>query len=356
MKCLYVVDKYGSALWNAAMARCTLGTGLVITADEFKSPKILLKFIVESEYDYVFFSWRKSLYDISRIRNSGKLLTNLYITKVILLLIPDYLGLDDKNFQKESQILNLCHQYFTTNSDLATRYAKKFPNHSKPKILHDLPRFDLIEEIITNYPKQESHKTKKVIWIGNSRWGERQGYKDYKGYESVILPLKKLFENHSNCFNLQIIDSAEKSMSHLETLIKIRQSDYLIQVSVSEGTGLPVLEAISLGTNVLTTNVGIAQEIFDSRTSLNIVSRDAVFIHNRLHELEKENLLTSTDLIYRQYIKKIINESLEPQNKNMKASITIPNNQCRFTIITNLYWFLRFCVAKIMHKKDLKTQ
>jgi len=355
MNCLFVVDKYGSALWNAAIARCSLGTGLVIASDEFKSPKYLLKFIVDSEYDYVFFSWRKSLYDIVRIRNSGKLLRNLYTSKVILLLIPDYLGLDNKNFKKESQILNSCHQYFTTNLELANLYAKKFPNHSQPKILHDLPRFDLIKKIITDYPKEKSHNIKKVIWVGNSRWGERQGYRDYKGYESVILPLKKLFENHSNCFNLEIINSAEKSMSHLETLVKIRQADYLIQASVSEGTGLPVLEAISLGTIVLTTNVGIAQEIFDSKKSLNIVTRDAVFIHDRLHEIEKVNLLPSTTLIYRQYIKKIIKETLEPQNKNMQETIVIPNNKFRITVITNLYWFLRFCVAKIIHRKDSKT-
>jgi glycosyltransferase involved in cell wall biosynthesis len=342
MNYLFVVDKFESALWHAATARASIVNGLVLAADTFKSPKALIQYILESEHDTIIFSWRRAISDIAKFRNLTDVLNKLFNKKTIILLIPDYMGLEEKNFENEKVILNLCHGYFTTNQELAKLYMNKFPNFGKPKVLHDLPRLDLIEDVLKEFPSKSSSKKDKVIWVGNSRWGKRQGYVDHKGLASVILPLQKLFKFHSKCFQLQIIDSSKKGKTHFETLIQIRNSDYLIQASNSEGTGLPVLEGIALETKILTTNVGIVPELVELGLSLNIVDKNANLIHDRLHLLK--NLKIDNKKAYLKYIEKISEESLVLQDIKAPHFEKFKSNKY---IITYFYWRFRYIKALI---------
>lgn len=35
----------------------------------------------------------------------------------------------------------------------------------------------------------------KLVWIGNSKWGEYLGYKDYKGLNKIVLPALDKLKN-----------------------------------------------------------------------------------------------------------------------------------------------------------------
>jgi glycosyltransferase involved in cell wall biosynthesis len=65
-------------------------------------------------------------------------------------------------------------------------------------------------------------------------------------------------------YNFEIIDLAFGKKSHQDVLDKIAESSILIVTSDSEGTSLPILEAIGLGTFVISTRVGIATEVLSN--------------------------------------------------------------------------------------------
>jgi hypothetical protein len=193
MSFIFVVDKYGSALWNCANARAKKMDAIVIAANSFRSPKSLFKWILRNNYSNVLFSWRQPLLDIANSPSTKNLLSSIYSQKKIFLLIPDYIGLENDRRVVEKYLIEMCHGYYVTNFDLEQRYKEYFPSNNWPKVLHDLPNFDLIERILNIYPNKEKHLTKKVIWIGNSKWGKRQGYIDHKRLKTTIEPLKKIF-------------------------------------------------------------------------------------------------------------------------------------------------------------------
>jgi glycosyltransferase involved in cell wall biosynthesis len=343
MKFIFVVDKENSALWNSAIVRARNIDGIVVAASSFVSLNSLINWLMKQKIENILFSWRKPLINLM---DSRQLYYKLISTKKIFLLIPDYTGLRKDKFKTESHLLSMCHGHFVTNRELAKLYNELFPFDIPTRVLHDLPDFLKIDEVLESIPVKPSNYPKKVIWVGNSRWGARQGYKDHKGFYNFILPLIKIFENHHNCFELEIIDSATEPMSHLKTLESIRKSDFLLQTSASEGSGIPILEALAMETICLTTPVGVANEIFKDPSSVNLIDRNIAHIHERLHKLQSTSFDSILSGIYENYISSIIEDEL---NYSMFRSPVIyrsvvPNP------INHMLWFLRY--VKNRHKRS----
>jgi glycosyltransferase involved in cell wall biosynthesis len=347
MSFIFVVDKYGSALWNCANSRAKQMDAVVIAANSFHSPKSLFKWILKNNYSNVLFSWRQPLLDIANFPSTKNLLSSIYLQKKIFLLIPDYTGLENDRRIVEKYLIEMCHGYYVTNIDLEQLYKKYFPSNYWPKVLHDLPNFELIERILDNYPEKEKNLTKKVIWIGNSKWGKRQGYIDHKRLKTTIEPLKKIFSSHSNCFDLEVIDSSKRAVTHFEALKRIRKSDFLLQTSVSEGSGIPILEALALKTICLSTPVGIANEIFHNENQLNLITSDPDEIHNRLHEIENHTFDSILLNVYEKYIYTAIKDSL------FLTDLQTPriDKRFKFNPTVYLFWILRYMKHKLLSLK-----
>jgi hypothetical protein len=133
--------------------------------------------------------------------------------KFCLILVPDYAGLR-KNFLKYEELnLSLAHSYYVTNLDLFDLYSKIF--HFKPSgILHDIPNIELIQEIKSQQPKKKSKDGRvRILWIGNSRWGIRQGFADHKGFSTVVIPLKELILKNNSCCDFEIIDFSKRILN-----------------------------------------------------------------------------------------------------------------------------------------------
>jgi glycosyltransferase involved in cell wall biosynthesis len=135
-------------------------------------------------------------------------------------------------------------------------------------VLHDLPDVQKIRDL-RNLRRQSGG----VIWVGNSKWGERYGYKDFKGYEEIVAPLKRELEAEHPSLNFRVFDSAIRRVDNKCILSEIANSRVLVQASESEGTGLPILEALGLGIIPVTTNVGVATELLTRELSEFIVPR-----------------------------------------------------------------------------------
>lgn len=344
-KIIYVVDKKSSALYTAASSRIALSGGKMLIANEYISPRHLLKDIYKEGGGIVLFCWRKVLGDIISLNRSLKIYKEFDENFTFAFLIPDHMGLETKFENIEAKMINASEYYVVTSKLLFDLYSEKYPTKPPKTIYHDLPNLKLIEDVRKEFQKSKSQKT-KIIWVGNSRWGQRQGYKDHKGLEKYIRPLKEYCEKYSNDLTVEIIDSSVNSLNQLETLRCIRDSDILIQVSKSEGTGIVILEAFGLETRVLTTQVGIANEFFSIDDFQILNDKSVQGILNSIGNLMNS---TSTEILrkkYDEYVEKARNENLVSADKSrefVKSDYRLSN----FTMYG--FWFYRFIYNKLFH-------
>src|SRR5690606_18489220 len=87
----------------------------------------------------------------------------------------------------------------------------------------------------------------RIMWTGNSKWGEYAGYRDYKGLETIIKPAIKRLQDENYPVRFTVIDSAEQKRSREDVLTTLAQQDILLVASLAEGTPLTLIEAMSLG-------------------------------------------------------------------------------------------------------------
>ncbi|MDA8491816.1 glycosyltransferase, partial [Kluyvera sp. Awk 3] len=148
----------------------------------------------------------------------------------------------------------------------------------------------------------------KVVWIGNSRWGEYLGHLDYKGLNSVVLPALKKFENSGRELIYKEFDSSKEKNTHEVILDYLKDADILLVSSLAEGTPLPLLEAMAQGCAIITSDVGIASEIFSEEQQEFIVPRNSDAFTEALIKLDTnrsllENIKKTNKLTY---IKKFV--------------------------------------------------
>ena len=79
---IYIVDKKGSALHTAALSRVSLSGGKVYIANEYMSPRILLKNIFKENSGVILFAWRKALADSIFLKSSRKYYKKLKMTRI----------------------------------------------------------------------------------------------------------------------------------------------------------------------------------------------------------------------------------------------------------------------------------
>ena len=266
-KYVFIVDTRNSALWRAAIAHSKNGNCTVIAATEYFSLRTLARNIAIERPQFVICSWRPAFDSIvfsyspkSTIKSTGA---------VLLLLIPDHAGLE-VNSQKEQTRILLSDGLLVTSEILRREYLTHF-QVKKIQLLHDLPDFDIIDEIKS---RKSFIRGNNIIWVGNSRWGKRLGYKDHKGLNRFALPAFQALANLDKSLTFEVIDSSEFKLEYKKVLESIRGSACLIVTSDSEGTCLPLIEACALGTPVVTFDVGIASELLSGDLQSQISSRD----------------------------------------------------------------------------------
>lgn len=288
-KSVMVVDSQHSALATVARERSRLLNCDVIYATDFVSPTALLKFLVQKEYTQILFNWRGIIKEGSKTFFFRKTYLKLISQAKVHALVPDYLGLNHNFISDEEMLLNSVHGYWVTCRDLESKYQEIFPHNFPTGVLHDLPDTEKIREI-----RNRSHKSNGVIWVGNSKWGQRYGYKDLKGFQEIVAPLMRDLSVGDASLKFKVFDSAKQRVDNKIILSEIANSRVLIQASESEGTGLPILEALGLGVIPVTTDVGVAVEVLTSELSEFIVPRNLADFRNGISTaLEKGEAFSS---------------------------------------------------------------
>jgi glycosyltransferase involved in cell wall biosynthesis len=128
-------------------------------------------------------------------------------------------------------------------------------------------------------------------------------------------PAFEMVRKHDPEFQLIVIDSSIGFLDNHRVLEEIQSADVLVQTSASEGTGLPVIEAVGLGTLAITTKVGIAPEIFDGSLAGLICNRDPKEIANAIlsqYPIQKE-IQGLLDGAYKKFLNECFDESIGPR-------------------------------------------
>ena len=341
-KIIYVVDKKGSAIHIAASSRVALTGGRIFVANEYISPCRLLEDIYKEKSGIILFCWRKAFADIISLNTSIQLYNEIKNKFTFAFLIPDHIGLETEFEKTEERIIMVSDYYVVTSEILFNQYYEKYPAKPPKLVFHDLPNLKLIDDIRNEFSKSKNLKT-KVIWVGNSKWGHRQGYIDHKGLVDYFKPLQNYCEINKLNFTFEIIDSSVKNLSQIETLKKIRDSDILLQISNNEGTGIVVLEAIALDTHVLTTKVGIAGELFSDSDYQLVFDKSVSGLITKIEQLLENGSLEYARKKYEEHIENARFENLTWVAK-YKESIELTPIGTNFLV--SVYWFYRYILNK----------
>lgn len=336
---LIVADIEHSALSIAALSRSNFQDARVIHALDFLTPESLLKELIERKPQLILFSWRQALLDILNFCSQEDL-KSLRKETTLAVLIPDHLGVSTKFRNEEFDLLKYVDYYLVTSEILFELYST-LPDSPKPiAILHDIPDLNLIRRIRA---ETREIKSSQVTWVGNSKWGVNQGFMDHKGFTSVIQPLIKHFESHGFCTKIQVIDSALGRKSNIDVLRTIHNSNFLLQCSISEGTGLPILEALGLGVTPITTDVGIAREVLGSHMNL-IVPRTPERFHSLIHNEQSHPTLNEETAIqiFEDFVSVISRESFPGKSPNAQSQFVWPPASFKSKIQVVATWTFRY--------------
>ncbi len=166
-------------------------------------------------------------------------------------------------------------------------------------------------------------RTVRIGWVGNSSWR----IEDLKGINTIIRPA--VAELRAEGFDVELIasDRIECLLPHEEMPAFYEGIDLYVCASLFEGTPNPVLESMACGVPVISTDVGLVQELFGSQQKQFILEERSVEClkekirillrePERFKQLSEENLFSIQEWSwekmipnFRTYFRKCIEEN-----------------------------------------------
>lgn len=117
-------------------------------------------------------------------------------------------------------------------------------------------------EIFTTGKKTQDLEHFTVLWVGQPTSGE--WFEDAHGYENVVLPLKKLLDNHKD-IKFNIIAKTFKNATNFNNMPDIyRNSNLYLHTGSVTGTPNTAFEAQACGIPVISTAIGAIPELINA--------------------------------------------------------------------------------------------
>ncbi len=264
MKILFVVDTPNWAFDNIAknvmLSIKERVESKIIYTNEYSNYADFIKYLNEnqSDFDIIHFFWRDYLMELLEFSmNKKDSVIDIFINKKITTHIPDHLYLDNQmEIEKRYSILNFVDGYFTTSSKIFEEYSNNRFIQSPLAVIFDNPK-------IKNIPKisRKDENIVKIVWIGNSKWGEYLNYVDYKGLNKIVKPAVKTLRKKYKNIQFKEFDKAKIHTDNNIILQYLSDADILLISSIAEGTPLPLIEAMANNCAIITTDVGISYEV-----------------------------------------------------------------------------------------------
>lgn len=240
----------------------------IIPGEYFEGNMVKL-FLFCKDYDLIHFMWRGYLslikqnqleQYVSSLGMDFKEFEDNYIySKIITFTVCDELFLYGDEKWRTDEIMKYSKAYFVTSKKLFEIYNKF---EKKPEtIIHDGVNLDIFKP--KNLSRFENiNRNIFVGWAGNSKFVDADGDADMKGVEGIIKPAIEELKKQNYNVSLNMADRNIKKIDSNNMPEYYNSIDIYVCASKTEGTPMPILEAMAVGVPVITTDVGIVQEAF----------------------------------------------------------------------------------------------
>lgn len=154
---------------------------------------------------------------------------------------------------------------------------ERIEHHLNLKQISVVVTYNAVPQWFTDGIQNNINKTETILFVGN--------IKKHKGLHTLVKAYKKLLENNfpgklvivGNANNFRTSDNSISNelnslpknsviytgrISDTELKIKYAEAKLLIQPSLYEGFGMPPMEALTLGTNVVISDIPVFKEIY----------------------------------------------------------------------------------------------
>jgi glycosyltransferase involved in cell wall biosynthesis len=227
---------------------------------------------LSKEFDLIHFFWRLAALE-SKIDKS-KLTTAYY----------------DHQFEGDERlntaIFKSVSGIYTSSSKLFFKYqpmAKKFP---------DVHFSTCTDGVALEYFRHADNSKKshqfKLLWVGNSRWGES----DHKGLHSIFYPAIKIAQKFTRRELVPVVIDASVNKVPFSQMIEVYSSvDAYACTSLSEGTPNPLLEAMAAGLPFISTDVGLVPDLAKEAQRLFVCERSPEDFAAKIVLMEKNQNL-----------------------------------------------------------------
>lgn len=272
------------------------------------------------DYDMIHFFWRKLLLqlDSEEFKTSCREKSYSYeeylekISKKISTGIYDHLFLEDESIlQYQNIFTKYCKSYYTCSKKLQRIYEKISSYPNPWGTIHDT--YD--DELYTGGDKTRFDKRKNPLvvgWVGNSNWNIK--YKDFKGFHTILNPVLDSLIEEEYEIKKYFADKNERFRTNEEMPAYYQELDVCVITSTEEGTPRPILEAMASGTPIITTNVGIVEEVFGPKQMKFVIGTRTEDNTEEIRKKLKEKLIELYE--NRSLLKELSKENYEYTKKN----------------------------------------
>ncbi|MCV0378920.1 glycosyltransferase [Nitratireductor sp.] len=229
----------------------------IVYWEDFDDPNALVRHINDGSADLVHFFFREHLDLILKTTAGHSDGFLAFCRRAFTTHIPDYLYSGSFELASRADLFNFIDGYFTTCRDLFDVYSRDPLVQTPDGVIFDWPAISTQPTL----PLKTPGKGLRVLWSGNSKWGEYAGHVDYKGLETIINPALERVREQCPDVEFVCFDSARKKVPHQTILDALAKTDVLLIASEKEGTPLSLIEAMAKACAVVTTPVGIATDV-----------------------------------------------------------------------------------------------
>lgn len=237
---------------------------------------LLQLILLIQDCDLVHFFWRGVLFFLTNEnivfkRNEidiDEFIKEKFTNIVKTTCVPDHSLLDEENIENSKKVLNFVDDYYVMSDKLFKIYnelgCKKpygvITGGANTKLFkpQNLERFDDMEN-------------RKIVvgWSGNSKWGKTDGQKDedIKGVDTILNPAIEQLKAEGYNIELKLADRNVKYIPIEEMKDFYNSIDIYICASKEEGGPNTVLESMCCGIPIISTNVGVVQEVLGKKQS-----------------------------------------------------------------------------------------
>lgn len=237
-----------------------------------KESDVFFEFLEENDdCDLIHFFWRKVLLQFEteifrkKVESTGQTYDE-YLRKKIAKISTgayDFIGLSGEDVGDYIRsINNYCANYYVTSKKLYDIYVNKNEFKNPTAIVHDICDFEKYKP--SNLNRFDEYDRELVVgWVGNSM-RVLDGI-DLKGFQTIIKPVINSLKDSGYKIKEHYADRNEKWRTPEEMPEYYSEIDLCMCTSIHEGTPLPLLEAMSCGVPMISTDVGVAREAFGEK-------------------------------------------------------------------------------------------